>query len=71
MKREKLKLKISLPLGLANCSLSKFESAVVYGPSSLEEDSIEGDTPVFACKLQCTIFFLRVELLGNAAQSRW
>ena len=40
-------------------------------PSLLEKGSKEGETPVCDTKDDRTTSVPRVELLGNAAQSRW
>jgi hypothetical protein len=44
---------------------------MVCGQSLLEWSAVEGDSPVHACKLECTTSVLRVELFGIAALSGW
>ena len=41
------------------------------GTSPLEHGGREGETPVHAYSFNLNIFYLRVELLGIAAQSGW
>ena len=65
MKREELRAKI---FGIV---LWRGETSSGGGASPLEQGAEEGDSPVYPCRVECTVRLQRVELFGIAALSGW